>query len=297
MRDNFWSVWWKKLSSWLHISRTRQIRTELPPPTGSSNRPFLHLLGQFEIRQPGTEWSELSSQQNKRLLAYFAYYSPRKIRRDKVIADFWPHVSQEAARNSFNVALCHLRRYFRRQSGRKDKIILHQSGSYLLNPDWPIDSDVHQFQQNVQLGNQMEIARRPNTAFAAFRRAAQLYRGDFLEEFPCEEWTLNIRDSLREQYFQVLDKLGRYYLQENRVEKALATYQRMLAGDPCLESGHRYVMWCYLRLGQRDRAIRQYQRCRQVLSEELQAPPSQRTEKLYRQILSGEKPELRLLTS
>lgn len=288
-----WLHWWKRLKDRLFGQPiTATERQDVTPQLNTGNRLSLRLLGTFEIRKPGTEIEELSSQQNKRLLAYFAYHHPRKLRRDKVIADFWPHAGQEAARNSFNVALCHLRQYFRTISGREDQIILHQNGSYLLNPDWPVQVDVHTFMHHYQIGTQMEAADRPQEAYEAFRRAEQLYRGDFLEEFPFDEWTFGIRDHLRERYFYVLDRLGRSYLQDGKYKHALQVYQKMIDSDPCLESGHRFVMWCFAYLGQRDRAIRQYLRCRQVLSEELQVPPSQKTEQLYQLILKGEKPKL-----
>jgi DNA-binding SARP family transcriptional activator len=45
-------------------------------------------------------------------------------------------------------------------------------------------------------------------------------------------------------------------------------------------------MICFARLGQRERAIGHYQRCRQVLKAELGVEPAPETERLYRELMA-----------
>ena len=47
-------------------------------------------------------------------------------------------------------------------------------------------------------------------------------------------------------------------------------------------------MVCYVKTGARSKAIRQFQKCKQLLETELEAPPARATQELYRKILSNE---------
>jgi DNA-binding SARP family transcriptional activator len=55
----------------------------------------------------------------------------------------------------------------------------------------------------------------------------------------------------------------------------------MLASDPCREDAHRLVMRCYVRLGERAQALRQYQLCKQILRAEYDVAPEDATTALY----------------
>src|SRR5207248_548548 len=63
---------------------------------------------------------------------------------------------------------------------------------------------------------------------------------------------------------------------------------RHLALEPWWEAAHRQVMRLLAQRGQRAAALAQYQRCRQVLAEELQMEPDAETTALYAQIERGD---------
>jgi DNA-binding SARP family transcriptional activator len=58
----------------------------------------------------------------------------------------------------------------------------------------------------------------------------------------------------------------------------------MLEKDECQESVHRRLMLCYLKLGLRDRALRQYARCVEVMRRELNVEPTAETKRLCDEI-------------
>lgn len=68
---------------------------------------------------------------------------------------------------------------------------------------------------------------------------------------------------------------------------SLDLYKKILDADPCQESIHRQVMVSYYMLGQRDKAIRQYQRCLAALEEELGVKPSEKTKAVFEKISCG----------
>jgi len=133
----------------------------------------------------------------------------------------------------------------------------------------------------------MEDAGRVAEAMTEYSIAEGLYQGDFLEENLYEDWPSLPREHLRNLYLDIADRLSAHYLQQREYTAAIALCQKILVRDNCQEEAYRQLMQCYLGLGQRHLAIRQYQTCVQALKEELDLPPSEETVALYQRITSG----------
>ncbi len=67
-------------------------------------------------------------------------------------------------------------------------------------------------------------------------------------------------------------------------EKSLSHWQQILAIDSCSEEAHYGLMRCYGHIGKRSLAIRQYQRCNEILQSELAISPGFALQKLYQQL-------------
>jgi DNA-binding SARP family transcriptional activator len=73
-------------------------------------------------------------------------------------------------------------------------------------------------------------------------------------------------------------------MQQDSYTAALVLCQKLLSQDNCYEAAHRRIMKCYMAQSQRHLAVRQYQTCQQILSDELDIAPSEETTALYRSI-------------
>ena len=62
---------------------------------------------------------------------------------------------------------------------------------------------------------------------------------------------------------------------------------KALAADPCSERAHRALMQAYAGLGETEQALRVFERCRQMLAEELGADPSAQTRAVHMHVLAG----------
>ncbi len=292
--------WWNKWWDHFFQSPKPKVREQAPDPTTPKQLPVfdlrIQLLGSVKWYTSQREIPEMTSSQNTLLLAYFAQHAGQKIRRDELIGKFWPEVHQESARNSLNVALCHIRRHFREHLHPEEQIIIYQRGCYRLNPAWVIQTDVQRFEQYLLQARHLAAKQDSSGAFKCYRKATQLYQGDFLDAFPYEEWTTGIRDRLQETYLQALDEFGQLYLQKAEHQPAQMLFRKMLQYDACLERAHQWLMWCYAREGQRDQAIRQYRKCQSLLREEFGLEPSVKTQHLYQCILRGETLQLACLS-
>jgi DNA-binding SARP family transcriptional activator len=78
-----------------------------------------------------------------------------------------------------------------------------------------------------------------------------------------------------------------HHARQNACQQGLHYGQLILRHDPLREEIHRQIMRLHWRAGERDRAVRQYHLCREVLAAELGIPPMPETEALFAQIVAG----------
>lgn len=292
--------WWNKW--WDHFFQPQKpkVLEAIQAPASPKQLPVfdlrIQLLGSVKFFAPNREIPEMPSAQHTLLLTYFALRNGQKIRRDEIIDQFWPEVHQTSGRNSLNVALCHIRRHFRKYLQPGQQIIIYHRGCYRLNPEWVIQTDVQRFEKHFQQARQLENNGDTNGAFKNYRKALQLYHGDLLEAFLYEDWAGALRERLKEIHLQALDGYGLLHLQNEEHRQAQHIFQQMLRCDPLLERVHQLLMWCYAKEGQRDLAIRQFRKCKHLLKEEFGIEPSVQTQNLYQQILQGAPLRMALLS-
>jgi DNA-binding SARP family transcriptional activator len=292
--------WWNKW--WDHFFQPPKpkVRKIITDPITSKQLPVfdlrIQLLGSVKWYTAQREIPDMTSPQHTLLLAYFARHAGQKIRRDELIGQFWPEVQQESARNSLNVALCHIRRHFRKYLRSEEQIIIYQRGCYRFHPEWVIQTDVQRFEQYLLQARELKSKLDVSAAFKCYRKATQLYQGNFLEAFPYEAWATGPREQLKEKYLHALDEIGQLYLQRQDNRSAQAIFRKILQYDAYLERAHQWLMWCYAKEGQRDLAIRQYRKCQNLLREEFGLEPSAETQHLYQCLLRGEALQMTFLS-
>ena len=196
--------------------------------------------------------------------------------------DLWPAASPAQLRNSFHTALHHLRRGLGEPTW-----ISFEHGKYELNRLVECFFDVAAFEAGLEAGRRAYAESRPD-AIPHLRAALAFYAGDFLPEFTDSEWVRRRQDDLQRQFQNAMLMLGKLLQQDGRYEDAAEVYRRAIAGDPLLETAHRELMRCELRLGERGHAIRQYERLAERLRDEFDAPPAPETTALYQRLRRGD---------
>jgi DNA-binding SARP family transcriptional activator len=97
---------------------------------------------------------------------------------------------------------------------------------------------------------------------------------------------LEDREALQTMYLALLDKLSSHAEAYGDFELGIDYGRRGLRLDRARESTHRRLMRLLYLSGDRIGAIRQFERCRQALADDLSVQPSQATVALYDQIRS-----------
>jgi adenylate cyclase len=126
------------------------------------------------------------------------------------------------------------------------------------------------------------------SAAGAWKAAAALYGGDLLDgvalpDAGFADWLLVERARLHDTAVRVLTHL----LESQSGDAALVTAERLLRLDPTHEEAHRALMRLHLSRGDRARALRQFQLCRDVLWRDLSVRPEPETERLFNEIKSA----------
>jgi len=243
----------------------------------------VQFFGTFQFFHKDRPFSNDLNRLSKAILAYLILYRHNPPIRAKIISKFWPYTSNEAAKNSLCVAIHNIRKWFR-QNGLGDDCLLFKKEKYIFSSDFNIDTDVDHFQRNWQLGKQAERSGNLEDAFFHYHRAFGFYRGDFMEDLENVEWIESTRENLQDTYVRLLDRIGLFFLEKGDYEVCIKISNKILDIAPFLEEAHRRLMLCYCRMGQRGKAIQQFQKCKELLRTELRLSPAQQTIQLYEQI-------------
>lgn len=211
------------------------------------------------------------------LIAYLAAEARAKSR-DTLATLLWPDSGQAAARGNLRTAVHEAAHAL--PAGMVDARI----DTIELLPCPAAWVDLWQLRQTVEaLGDN-------GTAVERLAEASTLFRGEFLEGFSlpdCSDfdlWQLQTAERLRHQHILVLSRLVAARLNAGAVSEAVDDVVRLIALDPLEEASHRLAIEVYARCGRWAMALEQFDECRRVLREELDAEPGPETTKLAEEV-------------
>ena len=245
----------------------------------------VQMLGPFSITIQDSPL-KLPSSRGLALLKYLLLHHKQDTQRDVLMDTFWPNSSPEAARNNLNVAIHTIRQGFHAVSD--EPIIEFINGAYHLNSTIQLWIDVEEFECHQQLGQKLDAKGHLETAIKEYEIAASLYKGDFLQDDPYEDWSILTRERLRIAYLDVLDRLSHAYFSQRQYGACIALCKLILERDNCREDIHCLLMRCYDSQDQQYLALRQYQICADALERELDVDPALETTQLRDRIRQRE---------
>ena len=243
----------------------------------------LYLLGMLDIRCDGQPLPKPPTLKSQSLLAYLILHRDQPQPRERLADLFWGDRPARKARGSLTTAVWHIRRCL------PDKgLILSDPHTVQFDPQAYLWLDVEEFQalSSSVSGSPTLKPETMKLETEQLQRAVALYRGDFLDGF-YDDWIINQRYRLETLFSEALARLMAGHEARGEHEAALAAALRLLDHDPLREDAHRVAMRAYCRLGQRNAALGQHRRCREILLEELGAEPMVETTDLHRAILGG----------
>jgi len=218
------------------------------------------------------------------LLKLLLTRSGRAVHRDVLIEKLWPDADEHSGRERLKVTIYALRRSMR-AAGLSGSILETVGKAYILRHE-AIWMDATAFENFNAMGSTHLSQQKWEEAIISYTEAAQLYRGDYLEEDIHMDWFTKERERLRELYLEMLTNLARCHSELGDYAKAVSVCHNVLTDDPCRERIHSMIMEYMLHLGRTDAAVAQYHQCKLILARELGVEPCFEIEQLYKQIMS-----------
>jgi DNA-binding SARP family transcriptional activator len=240
-----------------------------PPQVTAGDDPVLvrlRLIGQMEAWTLTSESILPTGRKTRALLAILALASPRPVLRGKLAEMLWSRRPEEQARAS-----------------------LRQEIHRLLETLTPAGAQILAI-------NRDHLALRPGTVWVDVEEvlrasphkpaALSLLDGELLEDLDgidpsFDAWLAAERERLRDRARQLAENL---LVEKTEPEAVIPAAQQLLAIDRAHEGAWRSLMRAYAARGERGMAIQAYERCRVVLADQLDAQPSEETQKLLAEI-------------
>ena len=218
------------------------------------------------------------------LLAYLAMHRGKQPR-EFLSGLFWPDYEQAKAFSNLRRTIWEIHQAI------GEGWLVADRESVELNQRAKIDLDAASFQDLLSQSRQKKDSA---SRVPLLVESTKLYRNHFLtgfslkDAFPFNEWAYTESEQFRGLLASTLTTLSEDYCMLGQADKAIPYARRLISLDPLNEISHRQLMQVYLKAGQHNAALKQYQTCERILRKELNLDPQPETRAIYKKIRKGE---------
>ncbi len=270
----------KKVDCLIH----QRTNCHLPYVAGSSEQGlYIRFFNDFAILKNGIPLLRLNAKKQRAIVAFFLLNPQIGWTKEQLITRFWDDYIINSPENNLKVTLSYIRSQFSKTSFGVSPLI-HADGKYYWNRDIPIQSDVDYFKRSYF----DVLSFRENDSWNYFHHlctAIHAYSGDFLIEFQDASWLQDEKLQLERFYRSALEMLSRFCISKEAWRAAIVVNEKINQIDSINESAVRDLMRCYLRIGERGKAIRQYHILKDRLREFYGIEPDSQTRDLVSEVL------------
>jgi DNA-binding SARP family transcriptional activator len=221
---------------------------------------------------------------------FFLLDQARPMSKEQIITALWSRVN-EKTNSTFHSMIYHLRKTI------GESCIVSHAGSYTLNLTSLYGNDVWYdvaaFEKHYIQAKHVLTSGDDSAAKTIFLAMVDLYQGKYVQSF-YSDWCILRRDELQHAYLDTRSQLAQICWRREQFDESAIHWQKILSVDNCLEEAHYGLMRYYLRLGKRGLALRQYQRCAEILQQELAIAPGPTIQNLYQRLVRSSPPSNKL---
>ncbi len=257
----------------------RSVRKQMPAIPFPSPRLIIQTLGPVTVflNDKAVDAPEWKKQKQVREFFFYLLAHPEGQTREAIGLNFWPNSSPSDVKVQFKNTIYRLRRALDKDFIIYDPDVDH----YYFNHNLDYEYDVEQFEYHLETAQKAKNVQKQIKACTA---AIELYKGAYLPETE-GTWAIPKRQRLSHLYVQANLKLAQLYLNKGEHNLVLAYCWNILNEDLCQEIAHRLMMQAYAAMGDRAAVVRQFEWCKKVIREEVNAPVSPQTRDLYQTLI------------
>ncbi|WP_144461314.1 tetratricopeptide repeat protein [Siminovitchia fortis] len=192
----------------------------------------IQLLGPLSIFING-EKTHIKRKSSLRLLLLLASSGKRRWSSDELIGLLFPDETEEAATNQLYVALSVLRKFLEPDlvKGRSSTFIPYDGSHYYFEFD-KVDIDLERLQYLLNKSYSPKV----------FSETVSVYKGELLKEYLYEEWLIEKREDIRNQYLSTLSKWLAECERNRKLQDAARILETMIKLDSYEEKYYvRYI--------------------------------------------------------
>jgi SARP family transcriptional regulator, regulator of embCAB operon len=246
----------------------------------------IYLTGRVLIEDSGTvllDESRLMGRQGRLAFAFLAGEHLRAVSRDELAEELWLGTVPPSWERSLSALVSKLRALLT-SVGIPDVALNGSFGHYQLLLPANVWIDVEAASEAIDRAESALRGDRPQEAWGWAQVAYQISRRPFLmgEEGP---WVTLKRSELREVFVRAHECLSEPTIWHKEPQYAVRHAREAVALEPFRETSYQLLMRAHAAVGNRAEALRVYERCRSLFSEELGVSPSPQTEAVYLEIL------------
>lgn len=248
---------------------------------------FCVRVGEREI--PADRWK---SGRARRLFQLLVIHRFRWVPTDLVLESLWPESDPEKSRISLWQSVFQLRKILEPdlKELRASRYVRVEENGYRVEPGEGATCDLIEFEDAIRQGDRLASSHRSRAAEPHYRRALDLYQGEFLMETPYEDLAVRERERLRDLFVRASIRMAESYGRSRQWDDCIPVCQRGLQEDPYNEDLQYQLVQSYAALGHRREALDAYQEFETRLMTDLGSPLSPRMQALADKVRSQARP-------
>ena len=253
-----------------------------PPPLR------VQCLGCFRVWRAGKEITRWPRRSARDVFLLLLLRRPQPLAADALAEVLWPGSAPDKASQNLRRAVSDLRRILEPElpAGFPSRYLRVEQETYalILPPGSHVDDEAFERELTQEPGSIPSTQENRQAAINRLEAILSRYTGDYLSEFPYEDWALTRREYLRHLLTSGAHRLAQLCLDAGQLENAIATAHCALTQEPWDEEATLVLMQAHAALGNILAALRAYEAHRDRLQRDLDLPPRDDLTALYEQL-------------
>lgn len=249
----------------------------------------VYTLGRFVVCRNDEQLSEEHSRSRKLwdLLMYIITHRDKPLTAESITESLWPEQEYENPGSVIKNLVHRLRHKIDSDpSVPKLSLVVNHHGCYKFNPETACWLDAEEF-ETLCSDARTYVKSDPAQACALYRKAAELYKGEYLPESPYSDWVMPTRHYYRQLYIDCVSKLLTLLKEQHDYAQMLIECEKAFSIEHLEEVFHLRYLEALIGEGEISRARAHYDYISSLLYKEFGAKPSSAMVKLYQAIVKN----------